>query len=253
MKKDIAAIEEKLNSPEYANLEIQSHQLEQEINDKNKYFYALSEMKATMEQTVTADSALLDDIKKNIPNEAYIESYMLTGNTLTIKGYTFDYYSANEIVHLFEKDKDLFTSAPDIHVQTVDNSSVGGSSSGTGNNAVLNVIDRYYVFEIVGTISGREVFVSYSSYVMGDSVTPLGAIQSVAIDSGATYEIENVGSLQRNGVDYQLTNVTINDVGVDADQLSTIIATNKVTVSPRDNIEVKLYYSVVETTEEGEA
>ena len=254
IKNEISDIETELQKPEYANLELTSHQLEQEINDKNKYYFALSEMKRTLVETIPADTKILDMIEKNIPNEAYVSAYDLSGNELTIAGYTFDYYSASEILHLFQKDQETFTPAPaDVKVETVEKVDVGGNGT-SAEMEILNAIDRYYTFEIAGLIGDGNIYISYSSYIKSpETVTPLGAVETVAVKAGDTYTIKDVTSVERNGQTYQLESVMVDGVSISEEQLSTVIAVNELNISSKANTEVKLYYSVVEESAEEEA
>ncbi|MCR5199544.1 MAG: hypothetical protein K6C38_00335, partial [Saccharofermentans sp.] len=51
VQKDIDNLNTTLASDEYAGLELQSQALQQDINDKNQYYYTLTEMRRIVDET----------------------------------------------------------------------------------------------------------------------------------------------------------------------------------------------------------
>ena len=100
VKAEIKKLNDELASPEYANLEIEYKNLQQTLNERNQYFYALTEMRREVDEISVADTDLATYLGESIPNDSYIDSYSISGNEMQIVGYTFDYYSALELVNM---------------------------------------------------------------------------------------------------------------------------------------------------------
>ncbi len=239
VKAEIKKLNDELASPEYANLEIEYKNLQQTLNERNQYFYALTEMRREVDEISVADTDLATYLGDSIPNDSYIDSYSISGNEMQIIGYTFDYYSALELVNMIQSN-DVFVNvnAEISHVSEPANGAVNVEDD------TINTIDVYYQFTITGNLT-LDTYISVSRFVLDDTgaMAPLSGVETVKYEYGDAYSVDGINSYESNGVTYYLSYIIINDVRVDDDQYAAISANNAVSGIAVENTEIELYYT----------
>ena len=252
IKKDIQALNDRINSEEFAEVEQKATQLEAELAKKNQQLYAISVMRNTVDTKTTANSALLDLLLENIPKDTYIDRYELNGDTFTIEGTSFTYYGAENMVAMLQDKEDVFNSdrPTTISINRVNDVNV------QHNDGTVDPIDCYYEFKVVGHLTNN-VNVSISSYAnTSEGVVALGAIQNMEYKYGESYSNNGITSITYNGVDYSLTSIKVNGHEVGGEVLAEILATGTHNITNlTDNTSITYYYSVAvaATSEGGEA
>ena len=246
VKSDIKDLQNKLADPMYADLEIEAQALQDEINERNQYYYALTEMRRSVDQKTPADTALCDLLGESIPNDSYVAAYELTGSQFTIEGFSFTYYGALNMVNILQ-DSDVFYTPLDIAIEHVNLDDV---SAGSAEDMMTNPIDSYYAYKVVGNITST-AYISVAQYVNVDGqIISINGIETTEYTIGSTYEYSDISSVEYNGIVYTLSSVEVNKVAVDADTLNSIITTDKVTGTANADAEISFIYQVSETTTE---
>lgn len=246
VQKDIDNLNATLASDEYAGLELRSQALQQEINDKNQYYYTLTEMRRVVDETNAATTDIANLIGECIPSDAYVTAYELTGESLSISGCTFSYYDAANITYMLNQ-SDVFASAVVPSIEEDD-------SLRNGETTPTNPIDIYYDFNITGNIVS-DVVVSVGHYATSEtSVIALSGISSQVVSVNSQYEFTGVNTFTASGVTYTLTSVSINNVPLSNEEIAIIQSTGTITGLASENIEISLFYTqaAVEETTEGE-
>ncbi len=241
VQKDIDDLNATLASDEYAGLELRSQSLQQEINDKNQYFYTLTEMRRIVDETAAAPVDIAELIGDNIPSDAYVDSYTLTGTSLTLQGVTFSYYDAANIAYMLNE-SDVFANyvAPNLERDDTMNGAEGVEE---------NPIDIYYDFTISGNIVSDSV-ISVVHYANTESgVIALSGVSSQTVEAGAEYEIQGINTYTVNGVNYSLASVVINETALTPAEFASVSAADKVSGIANGNVEIVLYYNVVTVAE----
>lgn len=241
VQKDIDDLNATLASDEYAGLELRSQSLQQEINDKNQYFYTLTEMRRIVDETAAAPVDIAELIGDNIPSDAYVDAYTLTGTSLTLQGVTFSYYDAANIAYMLNE-SDVFANyvAPNLERDDTLNGAEGVAE---------NPIDIYYDFTISGNIVSDSV-ISVVHYANTESgVIALSGVSSQTVEAGADYEIQGINTYTVNGVNYSLASVVINDTTLTPAEFASVSAADKVSGIANGNVEIVLYYNVVTVAE----
>lgn len=241
VQKDIDDLNATLASDEYAGLELRSQSLQQEINDKNQYFYTLTEMRRIVDETAAAPVDIAELIGDNIPSDAYVDSYTLTGTSLTLQGVTFSYYDAANIAYMLNE-SDVFANyvAPNLERDDTMNGAEGIEE---------NPIDIYYDFTISGNIVSDSV-ISVVHYANTESgVIALSGVSSQTVEAGAEYEIQGINTYTVNGVNYSLASVVINETALTPAEFASVSAADKVSGIANGNVEIVLYYNVVTVAE----
>lgn len=245
VQKDIDNLNTTLASEEYAGLELRSQALQQEINDKNRYFYTLTQMRRIIDETNSASTDVVNIIGESIPSDAYVTDYTLTGSTLNLQGLTFSYYDAANIAYLLNE-ADVFANyvSPSIERNTEYSYEVTPED---------NPIDVYYMFTVSGNLVNDAV-ISISHMATTDSgVIALSGIQSQTVEAGTTYEFAGITSYSVNGVNYTLSSVTINGENLSDADFAIVTSNDKITGIASGNVEINLFYTVAATAEEGSA
>ena len=241
VQKDIDDLNATLASDEYAGLELRSQSLQQEINDKNQYFYTLTEMRRIVDETAAAPVDIAELIGDNIPSDAYVDSYTLTGTSLTLQGVTVSYYDAANIAYMLNE-SDVFANyvAPNLERDDTMNGAEGVEE---------NPIDIYYDFTISGNIVSDSV-ISVVHYANTESgVIALSGVSSQTVEAGAEYEIQGINTYTVNGVNYSLASVVINETALTPAEFASVSAADKVSGIANGNVEIVLYYNVVTVAE----
>lgn len=251
IKKDITAMQDRIASDEFKDVEVLAAQYEADLAKKNEQLYAISSMRNTIDTTLVANPAILDLLIENIPSDAYVDSYTLNGNQFTITGFAFTDYSAVNLVAMLQDEANVFnTKVPTkINLNRVDDVSV------LNPDGTYDYINCYYSFTITGNLTTR-VNVSISSYAnVNGQVVALGGIQNNQYEFGDDFENKDFTTITYNGVNYSLTSIQVDGSEVSGEVLSEINATGThVIKNLTQNVEVTYYYAVaVESTEGGEA
>lgn len=249
VKSDIKDLQEKLADPVYADLEVEAQDLQNEINERNQYYYALTEMRRVVDEKTPADTALCDLLGESIPNDSYVAQYELTGSQFTIEGFSFTYYGALNMVNILQ-DSDVFHTPLDAAIEKVNLDDV---SAGSTEEMMTNPIDGYYTFKVIGNITSS-AYISVAQYVNLDGqIISVNGIETTEYSIGSAYEYSDISSIEYNGVVYTLSSVEINGSAVDADTLNSIITTDKVTGRANADAKISFIYQVTDTeaTEEG--
>lgn len=240
----IADLEAQLASPEYANLETQAAALAETLKNKNNYFYALSQMRKTVDETPAVPMELPDVIESDIPSDSYLIQYDITGTSLLMEGYSFSYYSPVDMVNMLNE-SDVFKAKPVITISRVSATDIGTAEEFFPEGNIVNGINNYYNFQIAGTLVS-DVFVTIERFATADTVSSIGGIQIDKYDVGTTYTYDDIGTYEAGGVSYTLSSVTVNGVAIDDESLSNILAAGAISGVANENVDIALYYTPVE-------
>lgn len=240
----IADLEAQLASPEYANLETEAAALAETLKNKNNYFYALSQMRKTVDETPAVPMELPDVIENDIPSDSYLIQYDITGTSLLMEGYSFSYYSPVDMVNMLNE-SDVFKAKPVITISRVSATDIGTAEEFFPEDNVVNGINNYYNFQIAGTLVS-DVFVTIERFATADTVSSIGGIQIDKYDVGTTFTYDDIGTYEAGGVSYTLSSVTVNGVAIDDESLSNILAAGAISGVANENVDIALYYTPVE-------
>ena len=243
-RSQIADLEAQLASPEYANLETEAAALAETLKNKNNYFYALSQMRKTVDETPAVPMELPDVIENDIPSDSYLIQYDITGTSLLMEGYSFSYYSPVDMVNMLNE-SDVFKAKPIITISRVSATDIGTAEEFFPEDNVVNGINNYYNFQIAGTLVS-DVFVTIERFATADTVSSIGGIQIDKYDVGTTFTYDDIGTYEAGGVSYTLSSVTVNGVAIDDESLSNILAAGAISGVANENVDIALYYTPVE-------
>ena len=250
IKGQIRDLENLLASPEYSSLEQDAAILSEELNEMTNYYYALTQMRKTVDTIDAAPTDLPDIIAKCIPSDSYISSYSINNTALGMTGYSFTYYSPVDMVNMLNE-KDVFTSRPSIAVERVSMDSQSTVEEIIAGDSV-DAINNYYAFTISGTLVSN-VHISVTRYQEGTQVaTTIGGIETLDVRAGDSFSIDGVSQITYAGITYQLTRITVDGNQVDDAHFSIILQDNKYTDVARSNYDIRLYYAPV-TADAGSA
>ncbi len=242
VQKDIDDLNARLASEEYAGLELQARSLQQDVNEKTQYYYTLTELRRMVDETLPAKTEIIDILGVSIPSDAYVNSYILDGTTLTVTGCTFSYYDAANICDLLNE-SDVFAGNVNPNIQMDD-------TMRSREDVENNPIDIYYDFTITGSLVS-DCVVSIGHYSTNESGTyALGGVSSQICPAGTTYEFSGINTFDANGTSYTLSSIMINNNPVSADEFAIIQSGDKISGTANGNVEIELYYTPSETTSE---
>ncbi|MCR4688639.1 MAG: PilN domain-containing protein [Saccharofermentans sp.] len=247
LKGQINKIETTLADEKYTQLEGQAADLAQKLEQRTNYFYALTQMRATVDRIPSAPASLPDVIGECIPNDSYIQSYEITGTTLKITGESFTYYSPVDMVEMLNE-SDVFTSKTLININRVTADEIGSAEELYGET--INCINNYYHFEIEGTLVS-DIYVTISRLAMGDTVTSLAGTETLKFAAGESFTLTDadnqlVNYTTETGTAYTLSKITINGIEVNSDDFAAILASGSMSEFANGEKDIKLYYTVVE-------
>ena len=235
VQKDIDNLNATLASDEYAGLELRAQTLQREINEKNQYFFTLTEMRRFVDETNTPSTEVIGIIEDCIPSSAYVTDYTLTGETLSLNGLTFSYYDAANICNMLNE-AGVFTSNI-VPLIEQDNSLRGSATE-------ENPIDVYYDFSVSGNLIS-EAIVSIGHYAYSDnSVIALSGVSTNEVEIGNSYEFVGINSYSTGGSTYTLASVSINGSPVSDVRLSEIMASDSISGVANGNVQIALYYNL---------
>ena len=249
IKGQIRELENLLASPEYATLEQDYAVLTEQLNEMTNYYFALSQMRKTVDQIDAAPTDLPDVIAKCIPSDSYISSYEISNSELSLNGYSFTYYSPVDMVNMLN-DKGVFASRATItttRCEIESDSSVDQILEGDTGEPINN----YYSFSISGLLVGN-VHISVSRYVdNAEQATVLGGVDTIDVRAGDSYTINGISNFTYAGVSYTLSRVMVGGVQVEEGSFNEILAADQYVDVGRGDTEIKLYY--VPVTAEAQA
>ncbi len=249
IKGQIRDLENLLASPEYATLEQDYAVLTEQLNEMTNYYFALSQMRKTVDQIDAAPTDLPDVIAKCIPSDSYISSYEISNSALSLNGYSFTYYSPVDMVNMLN-DKGVFASRAAItttRCELESESSVDKILEGDTGEPINN----YYAFSISGLLVGN-VHISVSRYVdNAEQATVLGGVDTIDVRAGDSYTINGISNFTYAGVSYTLSRVMVGGVQVEEGSFNEILAADQYVDVGRGDTEIKLYY--VPVTAEAQA
>lgn len=249
IKGQIKDLENTLNGPDYASLEQDAAILSEELNDMTNYYYALTQMRKSVDMIDAVPTELPDIIEKCIPSDSFLIDYTINSSNLTLAGYSFTYYSPVDMVNMLNE-KNVFAARPDIVVAREDiQSQVNPEDLVDGE--MVDAINNYYVFNINGALVSN-IHISVTRYQEGtETASTIGGIETIDVKAGDTYTIEGVSQIDYAGVTYQLTRITVDGNDVDEAHFSIILQENKYTDIARGNYDIRLYYAPVTADAEG--
>ena len=223
-QQDIDAITAELAGPDYAGLEEKAKQLEEELKQKNNYFYALTSMRTNVDRTAVVPLEVPGILAKSIPSDSYVTDYDINGSVMKLNGYSFSYYSPVDMINMLNTSK-VFTSRPKITIEREDATKVGAAeqlyNKKSGDVVTLN---NYYKFSVEGTLINK-VYISIGRFLNGTTVSSLSGIETTEYSAGAEYSYtEGIDTYTAGGVTYNLVKITVNGTDVDAESLANIIA-----------------------------
>lgn len=241
-QQDIDQITAELAGPEYAGLEEKAKKLQEELDQKNNYFFALTSMRTEVDRIATVPMEIPGILAKSIPSDSYVTDYAINGSIINYNGYSFTYYSPVDMVNMLNTSK-VFTSRPEIVIKRVDGTTVGSIEkfydSKTGDVLPLN---NYYTFSISGTLIAK-VYISVGRYLSGTTVKSLSGVETTEYQAGAEFNYtEGIVTYVSGGVTYNLVRVTVDGVEVTPENLASIKAANAFSGTAKANTEINLYY-----------
>lgn len=248
-QQDIDAITAELAGPDYAGLEEKAKQLQEELNQKNNYYYALTTMRTNVDRIATVPMEIPAILAKSIPSDSYVTDYAIDGSTIKYNGYSFSYYSPVDMVNMLNTSK-VFTSRPDILINRVDGSKIGSSdffyNNKTGDVLPLN---NYYTFSISGTLISK-VYISVQRYISGATLQSLSGVETTEYTAGAEYNYtEGIDTYVSGGVTYNLVRVTVDGVDITPENLASIKAAHAFSGTAKANTQIVLYYEVAQAAQ----
>ena len=244
-QQEIDAINVELQSPEYAGLEEKAKLLQEELKQKNNYYYALTSMRTSVDRIAIVPLEIPGILAKSIPSDSYVLNYKLDGSTMTMDGYSFTYYSPVDMVNMLNTSK-VFTSRPTVNVTRVPGSAIGTSYYDEKTKQVLP-LNNYYSFNIEGTLVTK-VYISVGRFLSGQVITSISGVETTEVAAGADYNLtEGIDTYTVGGVTYTLERITFNGVDVDAESLARVKSSHALTGTAKANAEINLYYTVATT------
>lgn len=247
IKGQIKDLEAVLASPDYASLEQDYALLTEQLNNMTNYYFALTQMRKTVDQIDAAPTDLPDVIAKCIPSDSFLTGYTITNSNLIMDGYTFTYYSPVDMVNMLN-DKGVFSARPTITTTRVDVPSTTPIEELIDGNTV-DAINNYYQFNITGLLVGN-VHISVTRFVDStDTATVLGGVDTIDVRAGDSYTLNGVSEFNYAGINYRLTRILVDGVQVEEGSFSEIMASGNYIDVARSNSDVRLYYTPVAAAE----
>ena len=243
-QQEINAITAELAGPDYAGLEEKARQLQEELKQKNNYYYALTTMRTSVDRTATVPLEIPGILAKSIPSDSYITDYKIDGSIMEYNGYSFTYYSPVDMVNILQASK-IFTSRPEFTCTRVNMTDIGAADK-IYNNKTGDVIplNNYYQFKISGTLLSK-VYISIGRFVNGQTLTSLSGVETTEYTAGSEYNYtEGIDTYVAGGVTYNLVKITVNGTDVDAESLANVRAAHALSGTAKANAEINLYYEV---------
>ena len=246
IKAQIKAMKDLLAGPDYATLEQDAALLTEELNEMTNYYFALTQMRKTVDLIDSAPTDLPDVIAKCIPSDSFISEYSISSSTLYMSGYSFTYYSPVDMVNMLNE-KDVFTARPSISITRAE-PDLGDMIQ----DDTINAVNNYYSFEISGALV-TNVHISVSRYLDGaKTTTSLGGVETFDVKAGDTYSIDDIKTYEYGGITYTLSRIVVDGIQVEEASFGTILESDQYVDVARGNSEIQMYYTpVVDTPAEG--
>ena len=236
VQSDIDDLNTKLASDEYSGLELRAQALQQEITEKNQYYYTLTEMRRIVDSTHVAKTSLAELLGDSIPSDAYVSAYTITGDTLSVQGVTFSYYDAANICYILNE-SNVFSGGV---VPSIERDESLAGAVGIEENP----IDIYYDFSITGNLVS-DCVISISHYETSEAgVIALSGVSSQIVSNGSTYEFSGINTYAANGNSYTLSSISINGEAMSPEEFAMVSAADKISGTAITNVDIDLYYVV---------
>lgn len=243
IKGQIRDLENTLAGPEYASLEQDAGLLTEQLNEMTNYYYALTQMRKTVDLIDPAPTDLPDVIAKCIPSDSFITSYSINNSQLSMTGYSFTYYSMIDMVNMLQKTS-VFASRPELSVDRVDYTTDVGIDEIISGDTV-EAINNYYSFSVSGVLVGT-LHMSVTRFVDGaETATVLGGVETIDVRAGNSYSIDGIAEYTYAGTTYRLTRIFVDGIQVEEASFNEIVANNQYVDTARGNNDIKLYYTPV--------
>lgn len=239
---EIDDIKAYMASADYQKRLSQKDNVQLEVEDLRQYYYVLSTLDARVSDKTMASVDTLKACRNALPDDCVMNLYHDEGGVVEVSGYALNRISILNYAQTLNE-TGLFTYIEE-------------------HDAIADPIDRgydkdtlmfgnvQYTFHYFCSISGHYTL-SWASFVDGTVPTPLTKLVSKSYASGEEYTLDNITSLEVDGVKYTLSNVKINDTAVDKNELQKILTDKKLTGRISGNTDVKLMYTAVESNSNG--
>ena len=174
------------------------------------------------------------NIKAAIPDDTVLTSYHEVDGIIEIQGQSLNRESALNYLHLLD-DMKIFSSVEDS-IKPIDPSELGYDKTN------LMFGNMGYTFKFVCTRDGH-VNLTHSSFVDGDTPTPLEPLITESKSAGEAYSLTQIANKTVDGVEYKLTNVKINGTAVSPETLAEYIAKDEISGKMSGNVNIELMYT----------
>lgn len=234
LKKDIKAIQDKLNGPDYQELQSTAAELSVMIEQKTQYYFSLTDMRNTVDSTLVAETKLTEILEKNITNDMMIKSYEIVDGVFKISGYTMNYFRPEEMAHFIDEESDVFSN---VSCQTQHYFEDNWAYEDLENLSLQST----YTFTITGNLT-CDRYVSVRRLANnGESVVAISGVENIKSENGiVSIEVANiaVGNMM-----YTPDSILVNDVIVSDDEFANAIANGYINVPAiYDNCTVEINY-----------
>lgn len=213
-----------------------------EVEDLRQTHYVLSSLDAKVSDRSVSSVENLEKCKNALPADAVMTSYHDSKGTIEIVGVTLTCDSAfNYGKKLDETDLFSFTEQSISIFDPIEN--------GYDKESLMFGMLQYD-FTYKCTLNGHYTL-SYASFVDGTTPAPLTQLETLALKSGEEYNIGSIVNKNVDGVNYQLTNIKINDTAIDANKLAEYTSSDSFYGRIGSNMDVKFMYTAIDDTTDG--
>ncbi|MBR3033495.1 MAG: PilN domain-containing protein [Clostridiales bacterium] len=227
-------IKKEMNSASYQERLAAKDKSQAEVEDLRNYYYVVSSLDSKIASKTVADTITLKNIKAAIPDDTVLTSYHEVDGVIEINGQSLNRESALNYLHLLD-DMKIFSSVEDS-IKPIDPSELGYDKTN------LMFGNMGYTFKFVCTRDGH-VNLTHSSFVDGDTPTPLEPLITESKHAGEAYSLTQIATKTVDGVEYTLTNVKINGTAVSPETLAEYIAKDEISGKMSGNVNIELMYT----------
>lgn len=245
LKKDIKTIQDKLNGPDYQELQSTAAELSVMIEQKTQYYFALTDMRNTVDSTLVAETKLTEILEKNITNDMMIKSYEIVDGVFTISGYTMNYFRPEEMAHFIDEESDVFSN---VSCKTTHYFEDGWEYEDLENLSLQST----YTFTITGNLTSDRYVSVRRLANNGETVVAISGVENIKCENGVVSI--DVKDIAIGNIMYIPDSILIDDVIISEDEFSNAI-TNGFIVVPvvHDDCTVEINYVDGSTVSEAEA
>lgn len=244
---EIKTISNKLNSPDYLQLQENANALALQIESRTSYYYALTSMRTSVNAKAPAAANLTDLLDSSkLPNDMLISNYVITGSEFIIKGQTFSYYRALEFINMINNSADVFrTTEPTIQRYF--------NEDWKAEDLMNNAVQNYYTFEIAGSlIQSKHIIVKNLASVDGTFI-PLTGITDTEISDGSSTATIPVDVIVVGNSTYQPSSILVNGIAISDTEFANAVASKSLVLNViNDNNTVEIDYELLQTATEAD-